>query len=197
MSNPSFYSRNINPYTSYLSANSNYQNKDTLVLKDKVEIFDNSSLFYGKPYEQWTAEWWKWAYSIPLEIYPSYDDIGIFCNINQKHPVWFFPGTFNHSVTRQCLIPNDVGILFPILNSECSYAEFPYIKSEEGLQECASSIQNQVTSLNATLDNIKIPDLKDYRIQSLLFNFSLPKNNILNLPENITILTNINSLIIS
>jgi len=80
------------PHTNYLNAKSNYHVNDTLVIKDK--IFDNNSLIYGKPYEQWTSEWWQWAYSIPLEIHPAYDDTGIFCNINQKKSCLVFPRYF-------------------------------------------------------------------------------------------------------
>lgn len=45
--------------------------------------------------------------------------------------------------------------------------------------ECAQSIRNHVTHLNATLDDRPLMNLDDYRIQYPLFNFSLPANNIL------------------
>lgn len=88
-------------------------------------MYDNKSQIFGKSYEDWTAEWWKWAYSIPVNENPAYDDYGINYNKSQVGPIWFFSGTFNHSATRSCLLPDDVGILFPILNSECSYIEYP------------------------------------------------------------------------
>lgn len=144
-------------------------------------IFDNKTSIYGSSYSEWTAEWWKWAYSIPMDIHPAYDDYGIDCNINQEYPVWFFPGTFNHSVTRYCLVPNDVGILFPILNSECSYLEYPYIISESELSDCAKIIQDHVIGLNTTLDGFHIPANDQFRIQSPSFNFTLHENNILNI----------------
>lgn len=74
-------------------------------------------------------------------------------------------------------------MLFPILNSECSYIEYPLIKNEDGLMVCAQSIQNHVNHLNATLDDRPLLNLDEYRIQSPLFNFSLPANNILNLTK--------------
>ncbi|ALI37273.1 pterin-4-alpha-carbinolamine dehydratase [Candidatus Nitrosocosmicus oleophilus] len=146
-------------------------------------MYDNKSQIFGKSYKDWTAEWWKWAYSIPLNKNPAYDVYGINCNINQYGPVWFLDGTFNHSANRSCLIPDNIGILFPILNSECSYIEYPLIKNEDGLMECAQSIQNHVNHLNATLDDRPLLNLDEYRIQSPLFNFSLPANNFLNLTK--------------
>ena len=123
------------------------------------------------------------AYSIPINENPAYDDYGINCNNNQFGPVYFFSGTFNHSTNRSCLIPDNVGILFPILNSECSYIEYPLIKNKDGLMKCAKSIQNHVDSLKATLDDQPLLKLDKYRIQSPLFNFSLPANNMLNLTK--------------
>ncbi|TVP40206.1 hypothetical protein [Candidatus Nitrosocosmicus arcticus] len=108
-------------------------------------MYDNKSQIFGKSYEDWTAKWWKWAYSIPVNENPAYDDCGINCNKSQVGPVWFFSGTFKYSATRSCLVPDNVGILFPILNSECSYIEYPAIKSMDGLTTCAKSIQNHVS----------------------------------------------------
>jgi hypothetical protein len=83
------------------------------------------------------------------------------------------------------MIPDNVGILFPLLNSECSYIEYPLIKSKDGLKKCAKSIQNHVDVgfLNATLDDQPRLKLGEYRIESPLFNFSLPANNMLNLTK--------------
>jgi len=144
-------------------------------------MYVNKSQIFGKSYEDWTAEWRKWAYSIPVNENSAYDDYGINCNKSQVGPVWFFSGTYNHSTTRSCLVPDNVGILFPILNSECSHIEYPLIKSMDVLTKCAKSIQNHVDFLNATFDEQPLLKLEDYRIQSPSFNFTLPANNTLNL----------------
>ncbi len=47
--------------------------------------------------------------------------------------------------------------------------------------KCAKPIQNHVDFLNATLDDRPLLKLDEYRIQSPLFNFLPPENNILNL----------------
>ena len=129
-------------------------NYDSKINRSNFDVmYDNKSQIFGKSYEDWTAEWWKWAYSIPVNENPAYDDYGINCNKSQVGPVWFFSGTYNHSATRSCLVPDNVGILFPILNSECSHIEYPLIKSMSGLTKCAKSIQNHVDSLNTTFDD--------------------------------------------
>jgi hypothetical protein len=87
---------------------------------------------------------------------------------------------------RKCTLSNITSILFPILNSECSYAEFPYLKNETQLRDCAKAEQDKVNSLEASIDGIKLVNLNQYRIQSPLFNFSLPEDNILRLKPQTT-----------
>lgn len=149
-------------------------------------VFELGSSPFNLTYADWTAKWWQWAYSFPQNIHPAYDDTGKFCKEGQKEPVWFFPGTYQHSVVRYCEIPYGVGILFPILNSECSIAEYPTMKTKEELSNCAKKIQDTIVPEFATLNSIKIPNLENYRIQSDMFNFTLPKNNILDLPPEST-----------
>jgi hypothetical protein len=146
-------------------------------------VFETGSSPFNLTYADWTAKWWQWAYSIPQSIHPAYDDTGKFCKEGQKKPTWFFPGTYQHSVIRYCEIPYGVGILFPILNSECSFVEYPQMKTKEDLSNCAKKIQDKTVPEFVTLNGVKIPNLENYRIQSDIFNFTLPKSNILNLPS--------------
>lgn len=145
-----------------------------------------NSPIYSTLDDKWTAKWWEWAYSIPLKINPAYDNTGKLCSINQTSPVWFLPGTYGHDVVRKCTIFNNTSILFPILNSECSYAEFPYLKNETQLRDCAKAEQDKVKSLEASVDGIKPLNLNRYRIQSSLFSFTLPEDNILHLKHQTT-----------
>ena len=91
--------------------------------------------------------------SIPKDRHLAYDNTGEFCGKKQKNPVWFFPGTFGHPVTRYCTVPAGNAILFPILNSECSYMEFPQLKNEIELRDCAKTIQDIVIRPSASIDN--------------------------------------------
>ncbi|MDQ3903411.1 MAG: cache domain-containing protein [Thermoproteota archaeon] len=151
-----------------------------------INVFPINSKPYGLTYDEWTAKWWQWGYSIPKNINPAYDYTGKNCAQKQNGPVWFLAGTYGHPVNRKCNIPAGKAILFPILNSECSFAEFPKLKTLSELSMCAKSIQDQVSSLKASVDGISIPNLQEYRIQSPPFNFTLPQNNILGLPANVS-----------
>jgi hypothetical protein len=77
-------------------------------------------------------------------------------------------------------------ILFTILNSECSYAEFPQLKTEQDLRKCAKEMQDSVIQENASLDGVSLKGLDKYRVQYPLFTFILGRNNILGLPSQTT-----------
>jgi hypothetical protein len=151
-----------------------------------IELFQPDSKPYGLTYGNWTARWWQWAYSIPKDVHPAYDDTGKYCAEGQSGPVWFLTGTYKHPVDRYCTISAGKAILFTILNSECSFAEFPNLKTEEQLRQCAKQMQDSVIHLEASVNGIPLTGLEKYRIQSPLFNFTISQGNILGLPPQTT-----------
>jgi len=167
------------------SSSSNNYNHNTLS-PTYTPVFSAYSKPSNLTYGEWTARWWQWGYSVPKNSNPAYDNTGKNCAQGQKGPVWFLAGTYGHPVDRVCTIPAGKAILFPILNSECSFAEFPKLKTLSQLRKCAKTIQDHVTTLYASIDGIPIPHLQEFRIQSSPFNFTLPQNNILGMPANTT-----------
>ena len=149
-------------------------------------IYDIDSRPFNVSYADWTERWWQWAYSVPWDTNPSYDDTGKYCSENQHGQVWYLTLAYEHQVTRTCDIPENTALLMTLLNSECSYAEFPFLRTEEELRECAKGMQDLVVGGNAYLNGVEIPNVKNYRIQSSVFNFTLPENNILDLPPQTT-----------
>lgn len=168
-------------------------NSNTTTFINNNTNLDISNLVYeidSKPfnvsYVDWTEKWWQWTYSIPWDKNPSYDDTGKYCSENQSGPVWFLTLAYKHSVTRTCDIPGNTALFITLLNSECSYAEFPLLKTEEELRECAKRIQDLVVRVNASLNKVHVPNLENYRVRTDIFNFTLPENNILNLTSQTT-----------
>jgi hypothetical protein len=148
--------------------------------------YDLNSAPFNTSYADWTAKWWQWTYSIPWNKNPSYDDIGKYCGENQHGPVWFLTLAFEYPVERTCHIPQNTALLITLLNSECSYAEYKHLQTEEELTDCAKKMQDVVVGAEASLNSITIPNAEKYRIQTGLFNFTLPQDNILNLTAQTT-----------
>src|SRR5262249_45679568 len=70
--------------------------------------------YAGKSYAEWSAEWSKWALSLPTDHHPLFDTAD--CGTAQSGKVWFLGGTFTgNPATRSCTIPEGKALLFPIL----------------------------------------------------------------------------------
>ncbi len=145
--------------------------------------FPADTIQYNQTYGEWTARWWQWLIRIPENINPALDATGQNCHEGQSGPVWFLAGTFGGLNERNCDIPVGISILFPVINAECSYAEYPDLQTESELRDCAVSSNDGVTELMVVIDGQTIDEsqLRSYRVQSPLFDLDLPEGNILGL----------------
>ena len=66
-----------------------------------------------------SAQWWQWALSIPPSQNPLLDMTGENCMVGQRGPTWFLGGVFGGGgmVTRNCTVPDNVSLFFPVINS--------------------------------------------------------------------------------
>ena len=141
---------------------------------------------YGKSYGEWSASWWQWAFSLPVDHHPLFDTAD--CSAGQSGKVWFLGASFAPSVTsggdviafadRQCSVPAGEALFFPVANAEASTVEGNGTTDAE-LRAAAQSFQDLTTNMSAEVDGRSIANLGQYRVQSPLFTFTLPDNNVL------------------
>ena len=137
---------------------------------------------FGNTYGGWSEEWWKWILSIPSDSNPLLDDgSGEFCAEGQSGNVWFLAGSWAGVTELECKVPVGKALFFPIINVECSTVE-GYGETEEDLRDWANYYMDNVKVLEVTVDGIPLQDLDSYRVESSLFEFTLPEDNILGLP---------------
>ena len=149
------------------------------------ETFPPGSDPYGMSYDEWSAAWWKWLYSIPKDRNPAADTSGAFCaeNQNASGPVWFLAGTFGSKEVRSCTIPFGKSLLLSPIEIVCTPVDAPGgIKTEEDMRKCAKEDQDKVNLVKVTVDGVDIPAMTDYRFQSPLFNLTFPENNFQGVP---------------
>ena len=92
------------------------------------------------------------------------DETGKRCGVNQEdRNVWFLTTTGSGTAERTCTIPEGNAILSPVAANECSYAEFPNLKSEAELRNCAVS-GNEVSTIAARVDGVEVKDIRKYRV---------------------------------
>ncbi len=148
--------------------------------QDNPGILPPGSSPYGHTYAEWTAAWWQWALTMPLDNSPLAETAD--CSAGQSGHVWFLGGSFvSAEAVRNCTVPAGKAIFFPVLNTECSTAEpDPFHGDTQAqLSECAKGWVDGATGV-CTLDGELVQNLEAYRFQSPLFEFGpLPENNVL------------------
>jgi len=132
---------------------------------------------YGNTYGEWSAAFWQWLFSIPVNQNPAFDETGGNALVGQTGKVWFLPGVFNASgqASREITIPAGISLFVPVVNVECSNVELPpfFGGTDEELKECA--MQYLFTGLEAELDGRPIDfTTVNYQSVSPPFDFELP-----------------------
>jgi hypothetical protein len=142
-------------------------------------MFSIDSNPYGLTYGEWTARWWQWAYSMGKARNPINDNTGENSGLNQNYSeVWFLAGTFGGSVERTCTIPSTKAILLPNVNFAATFADEPDVKTTPELIAKAKHEMDEVSEMHVSVDGITLKDLQNYRVQSPLFDVTLPEDSI-------------------
>ncbi len=146
-------------------------------------VFPPDASIFGQSYADWTEQWYLWWDLIPIPLNPSFDSTGQNCNVNQSRPVFFLAGdgTFSGApVTRSCTVPS-VPIFFPMLTGECSNVEAPpfFGRTDAARLECARQLVDGIPPITVvvTVDGKSVPALRDFRVSSPPFNFTMPAHN--------------------
>jgi|SRR6188472_1382536 len=152
-------------------------------------LYDRHEYPFGQSWEKWVALWCTWMLSIPKKNNPSLDKTGKYCSMNQNNEnVWFLTGTFGNivPVKRKCTIPVGKAIFFPILEKEDSLEEDSDLNNESELIKRSRDATNRLTYMEAWIDSLKIEDLKDYRVQSEVFDLKFPEDNVYDVKQGLT-----------
>jgi hypothetical protein len=153
--------------------------------KSQIEslLFDNTAIPYNTTIPEWTAKWWKWAYSFSgYYNNPLLDPNGTALMKFQPsdEPVFFLSGAYNSVANRTVTIPAGKAILYPVLNAEISFTDFPNAKGEDDLKRALKSDLSAATYVGTELNEISLPY---HRIKADLFDLSVAKDNIFDVSD--------------
>jgi hypothetical protein len=156
-------------------------------------LVDPNSVVFSRTFSEWDAEWQQWSYSIPVKNHPLFDNGD--CSVGQSGPVWFLGGKFCgngqpcdlSNVQRSCTVPYGKLLYFPVWNGEDSaleesvnehpgdanYQQIGYMR--QGWDPWAFPPEFSY----AIIDGVSVPHLENYRVQSVVFGFTIPDDNYL------------------
>lgn len=135
----------------------------------------------GMSYGEWSAAWWQWAFSLPVDHSPLFGSAD--CSAGQSGSVWFLPGAIvgTPGPSPDCAMRAGTSLFVAVINAECSNLEGSGT-TEGQLRDCAGFIGGLIdpNSLRASLDGQPLSDLSRYLVESPLFSFGpLPDNNLI------------------
>jgi hypothetical protein len=134
---------------------------------------------FGKSWEEWTTQWWRWFFSIPKQNHPAYDGTGDMSNVKQDDPnVWFLAGTIGGKAERAIAIPSHKAVLCPVINVAISHSEDPRLKTDAQLTSFAKSNIDDIVIKEANVDGVDLEISENHRVRCPPFDFSFPTNNI-------------------
>jgi hypothetical protein len=147
-------------------------------------ITNPNGSYQSQSYQELEAQWWQTMYSMPV--------------VNGQHPLLTGGAVISNDVvflvsappssttnasgtTINVTIPHATAIFVPVVNAECSTIEPPPFNgdNEPELSQCANGHIDNTSGLMATIDAVPVSNLATYRVQSGLFEFTLPENNVL------------------
>jgi hypothetical protein len=151
-------------------------------IADEIEYFTIESRPYGLTYGQWTVAWWKWFLSTPKAVNPILDESGKFASINQPpKDVWFLAGKLGNREKnvpdRFCIIPSGRSILFPVINCEANFLEYPKLTTEQDLINYVNRDENTITYKECFVNNEPIP-VQRVKSDPAVFEVEINEDNI-------------------
>jgi hypothetical protein len=138
-------------------------------------VFPPQSSPYGKSYSQWSAAWWQWLMSLPLDGHPGNDSPDFDVTEGQSGHVWFLTGPFG-TIQRNVTIPAGTSLFVALINVESSTLEEPpfYGATAADQLAIANGFASFITDLSFTLDGKTVKNIGDYRVTSPQFSFTAP-----------------------
>jgi len=144
----------------------------TSIVQAAPRIYPVNSMPYGKTYSQWSADWWQWGLSQPVDGHPFVDDPSFDVTAGQCGPVWFLTTPLG-TVERHVAIPAGKSLFVGLLNAEASDLEgLGSTKTER--RETANFLADHIVSVSCAIDGETVANMDRYRVTSPQFSFVAP-----------------------
>jgi predicted metal-dependent hydrolase len=143
-------------------------------------VLPNDAIVEGKTIGEWSAEWWKWAFSLPTNQNPLLDPDG--SNATNGQPfqsVFFIAGIYEASgaVTRKFSVPANSYLFLGPRNVEGDNVDVVPPLSAAEIRNLAAGFIDLVTELHVSIDGVPVTNLFDHRAISPVFSVNLPDTN--------------------
>jgi hypothetical protein len=154
---------------------------------ERAKVIPLDAIAYGNSYGEWAARYLQWAFSFPVSKNPTNDTAD--CAEAQQGPVWFLASSVGDGpVTRECTVPAGKALFFTLVSVITGAAAFDCEPTVPGvpcnlatLRLTASDLSTPV-ALELTIDGKPLRRLRRQRVQTPVFIFTLPEDNLFGIP---------------
>jgi hypothetical protein len=138
-------------------------------------VLPPQSALQGRTYAEWSAAWWQWLFSLPVDGHPGSDTPDFDVTDGQSGSVWFLTGPFGTS-ERHVTIPVGTSLFVGLVNVDASTLEEPpfYGATAEDQLAIANGFAAYMTDLSFSLDGKVVDNIGDFRVTSPQFSFTAP-----------------------
>lgn len=150
-----------------------------------LKVIARNATVGGVTLDDHSIVWWKLLLETPLPSNPANDPDGRFCNVGETESALYIYGNFGgEGPMRHCTIPVGKAIFGAALSFECSFDEYPQLKTLDELRSCTKQGADAISSYSVEVDGNPLNRSDIYRIMSGPFDFTWGSPNIygLNLP---------------
>src|SRR5688500_15727284 len=139
---------------------------------EEVTIVPPDATYHGKTYPEWTAAFWQFALSLPVEGHPFLTE-EIDFSARQKGSVWFW-GAPDGPFTRHISMPPGKALFLTIRDVEVSTLEAPpfFGATEEEQRAQANWFSDRIIDLFVTINGVPVENLEYFRFTSPQFTFN-------------------------
>ena len=144
-----------------------------------INILPPDATAHGKTYAEWSALWWQWLWSIPVDQNPGLDATGDFVDVGQSGKVWFLAPAYYGQWERTATIPTGT-MLFIDLAGFCVSLSMGDGADEAELRDVATwFVDNVVSNVILEVDGVRLQNVEDFRFASPpgLYDVWLPEDN--------------------
>jgi hypothetical protein len=144
---------------------------------DGFDLVARDAVVACKTYEDWSAEWWKWATYAPNGESPAYDDdSGVYATVDNDGPVFFIAGTGSGTgaVVREFDVPADTPVFFPVVNA---FAVTWPPDPPDYVETTLDDFELQMKGMHASIDGQEIANVEDFLVRNDDFTVAAPKGS--------------------
>lgn len=131
--------------------------------------------YQGQSYAEWSAAWWQWLFSLPVDGNPGTDSPDFDVTAGQSGHTWFLAGPFG-TVERHVTIPAGTSLFVALVNVDASSLEEPpfYGATAADQLTIANGFADYITDLSFSVDGASVDNIEAFRVTSPQFSFTAP-----------------------